>query len=336
MAVSVVIVAYNAGDKLGRCLDALEGERETLSEVIVVNNGARGPEIDAAAARELVALVEPGENLGFAGGSNAGAERARGEVLLFLNPDTVVQRGALARLADALRDETVGIVMAKLRLLDDPDRLNSAGCVIHVTGLAWSDRYGEPADALRGLVEITYANGSALAIRADLFRRLGGFTPELFTYHEDLELGWRVRMKGLRVVLDAEADVLHDYEYGRNPTKSYFMERNRLIFLLTSYSGRLLFVLAPVLVSAEAGLWVTAIAEGWFRDKAAGWSWCARNARWLRRHRRRIQASRRVPDRELARFLTPVFDPRMIDVPGAVRLANPFVRAYWSLARRVL
>jgi GT2 family glycosyltransferase len=202
--------------------------------------------------------------------------------------------------------------------------------------MAWSDGFRTPAASLDGPLEITYANGSVLAIRRALFEELGGFTEEYFIYLEDLELGWRARMRGLHVVLDPAGDVLHEYEHGRNPTKNYFMERNRLLFVGTAYSLRLLLLLAPVLAAAEAGLLVIALREGWLRHKLRGWGWCARHAPWLLRHRRRLQSERWVPDRELARYLTPIADPQMISVPSAVRGANRLAAGYWSLAQRLL
>jgi hypothetical protein len=114
------------------------------------------------------------------------------------------------------------------------------------------------------------------------------------------------------------------------------MERNRLVFVLSSYSARLLVVLAPVLVSAELAMVVLAAKEGWLRDKLAGWAWCVRHARWLLRHRAETQRLRRVPDRALASFLSPVIDPGAVEVPRAVRLANPLLAAYWGLARRAV
>jgi hypothetical protein len=143
-------------------------------------------------------------------------------------------------------------------------------------------------------------------------------------------------MRGYRVVLESTADVFHDYDYGRNPKKNYFMERNRLIFVGSAYSGRLLALLAPVLLAAELGLVVVAAREGWLRDKLAGWAWCARNAGWLARHRARLQRERKVPDRGLAAHLTPVIDPKMILVPAGIVHANRLVAAYWSVARRLL
>jgi GT2 family glycosyltransferase len=327
-------VAYDSGPALTRCIESVLAD-DARHEVIVVNNGGCGPEIEAAAAMPGAQVVAAGENVGFAAGSTMGAEHASGDFLVFLNPDTTVAPGAIAALGRALEDESVGIAMARLRLMNEPDRLNSAGCAIHFTGLAWSDGYRDPVDSLSEPREITYANGSALAIRADLFRDLGGFTPELFIYHEDLELGWRVRMRGMRIIAVPDADVLHDYDYSRNPTKNYFMERNRLIFVASAYSGRLLLLVAPALLAAEAGLSLVALREGWFRDKARGWAWLAQHARWLAEHRRRLQSERRVPDRELAKHLAGVIDPKMIDLPAIAKMANPVLDRYWSLVRRL-
>jgi GT2 family glycosyltransferase len=336
MAVSVVIVAYDSGLALTRCLDSLEAEAGEALEVVLVNNGSDASEVVEAGGRSFVQVVSPGNNVGFAGGCNLGARHASGDVLVFVNPDTVVAPGAIGALASALDDRSVGIAMARLRLLDRPELLNSGGNVLHVTGLAWAGLYGRPADELSDLPEVTYPSGAAMAMRTELFRELGGFTEELFMYQEDLELAWRARLRGLRVVLVAAADVYHDYEFGRNPTKHYLLERNRLVFLLSAYSARLLFLLGPVLVLTELAMLALAIKEGWARDKLAGWGWCLRRTGWLRRHRRQTQALRRVADRDLAPLLTPVIDPAMIPVPGVVRVVNPLLERYWRLVRRFL
>lgn len=331
---AVIIVAYRSGERLTRCVEAL-AERDNVDDLIVVDNGEGGLEIDAVRAAGAVVLT-PGENLGFAGGCNLGARQATSDVLVFLNPDTVIDEGAISALARTLEDPRIGVAMPRLRLLDEPELLNSAGCDIHISGLAWSGGYGLPASSVAELREITYANGSALAIRAELFHEVEGFTDEFFIYHEDLELCWKVRMRGLDVVMTPEADVFHDYDYARNPTKNYYMERNRLLFISSAYSLRLIAVLAPVLVIAEAGITALSWRQGWFREKVAAWRWCLGNASWVRQHRRELQTRRLVPDRALARYLTPVIDPAMIDVPAPVRAANPVLRAYWAVARRLL
>jgi GT2 family glycosyltransferase len=323
---TVIIVAFQSGDALTRCLDSLDG-----ADAIVVSNGERGPEIEAAAQR---ARVIDSENHGFGAGCNRGAELADTDVLVFLNPDTVAAPGAVAALAARLEDESIGIAQARLALLAAPGTLNSSGNVVHVSGLAWPGGYGDPVDTVSAVRDIPYASGAAFAIRTDLFRELGGFTEKLFLYQEDLELCWRARLRGLRVVVDPDANVLHDYVLERpDRRKEYYLERNRLIFVLTAFSGRLLLVLAPVLLAAELGLALLALRQGWLREKARGWAWLARNGSWLAARRRAVQSGRRVGDRDLAPYLTPVLDPRMLQLPAGVAIVNAAMSVWWRCAR---
>jgi GT2 family glycosyltransferase len=257
-------------------------------------------------------------------------------VLVFLNPDTVVAPGAVRRLAQTLEDPGIGIAMARLRLLDRPGVLNSAGTVVHLSGLAWAGRFGEPAQSIRTLEDVAAASGAALAIRRETFRALGGFTGELFMYQEDVELSWRAHLSGLRVVVDPAADVFHEYDFGRNTTKLALLERNRLIFVLSAYSMRLLLLLGPMLALGELAMLALAARRGWFRGKLGGWWWLIRHPRWLVRHRRETQRLRKVRDRELARFLTPTLDPKVAAVPRGIGFLNRLLVPYWSVVRRAL
>jgi GT2 family glycosyltransferase len=304
--------------------------------VIVVDNGGSDAEVVAAEGRERVQLLEPRENLGFAGGCNFGAAEATSDVLVFLNPDTVVGPGALRQLARTLEDPAVGIAMARLCLLDRPELLNSGGTVVHVSGLAWAARFGESAEGIRSLEDVAAASGAALAIRRDTFRALGGFTDELFMYQEDVELSWRAHLAGLRVVVDPGADIFHEYEFGRYPAKIALLERNRLIFVLTSYSLRLLLLLGPLLALMELGMLLLSARRRWFRGKLGGWWWCLRHVRWLVRHRRETKRLRRVRDRDLAHFLAPLLDPKMVPVPRGTAFLNRLLGPYWSLVRKAL
>lgn len=333
MTVSAVVVAYRTGPALTRCLDSLVDQ---VDEVLVVDNGDGGSEIEEARRRDSVRVIEPGENLGFGGANNLAAGEATGDVLAFLNPDTVVAPGAIAQLGRTLEDPKVGIAMARLRLLDDPEKLNSSGVQVHVTGIGWAGGFGEPIATVEHLQDVPAPSGTAMAMRAETFRELGGFAEELFMYLEDLELGWRARLAGYRVVLDPAADVFHEYEYERNPRKSYFLERNRLVFVLSSYSVRQLLLLSPLLLATELGMVAIAAKERWLRDKVAGWGWLAGHARLVARRRRSTQQLRRVRDRDLAVHMTSTFSPGMVPVPTLLRAANPVVGGYWKLVRKLL
>lgn len=334
--ISVVVVAYDSGGALLRCLATIDREEQGVHEVVVVNNGAWGEELEIAAASPLVRLIEPGRNLGFAGGCNLGAKHATGDVIVFLNPDTIVAPGALRQLARRLEDESIAIAMARLRLLWEPSLLNSSGTVVHISGLGWAGGYAENASTVCAPVDVVAPSGAAMAMCAGEFERLGGFRPEFFLYHEDQELGWRVRMAGKRVVIDPKADVYHDYEFDRHVRKRYFLERNRIAFLSLTFSLRTLVVLAPVLLATELGMVALAAKQGWLRDKLRGSLWCARNVRTLWRLRRQTQSIRTVPDRDLVQLLTPVLTPAAMTLPGIVRFVNPLLAWYWRHALRLI
>jgi GT2 family glycosyltransferase len=287
--------------------------------------------------RAEVSLVEAGANLGFGGGCNLGVEHVAADVVVFLNPDTVARPGAVRALTAALDDASVGVVQARLRLLDRPELLNSAGNLLHVSGIAWPGGYAEPADSLGDRREIAYASGAAFAIRTATFRELGGFTTELFLYQEDLELCWRVWQRGLRVVVEPGADVLHDYSLARpGRRKEYFLERNRLLFVMTAYSARLLALVLPVLLLVEVGTVLLAAREGWLREKAAGWRWLVRERRWVASHRARLQRERRVGDRDLAHLFTDEIRLGVRDAPPGLPALNAVIACWWRYVRVVL
>ncbi|HSS80628.1 MAG TPA: glycosyltransferase family 2 protein [Gaiellaceae bacterium] len=328
-SLSVVVVAYRSGPSLQRCLSAVCDDRPD-AEVIVVDNGGAEP------GRDQALVVEAGGNLGYAGGAALGASKASGDVLVFLNQDTVVERGALEALAGTLEDTTVGIAMARLRLLDRPELLNSGGTVVHLSGIAWAGRFEQPVEGLATREDVPAPSGAALAIRRELYDELGGFSPELFMYLEDLELGWRARLHGLNVVVEPGADVLHEYEFSRNADKLALLERNRLVFVLSAYSLRLLLLLGPVLFAVELAMLGLSTRQRWLGGKVRGYGWLLARPRWLLRHRRETQRLRRVRDRELVRFLTPILDPRMIELPRGAGAFNSAVQHYWRVVEKLL
>jgi hypothetical protein len=137
-------------------------------------------------------------------------------------------------------------------------------------------------------------------------------------------------------VVDPAADVFHEYDFGRNTTKLALLERNRLIFILSAYSVRLLLLLGPMLALGELAMLALAARRGWFRGKLGGWWWLMRHPRWLARHRRETQRLRRVRDSELARFLTPVLSPKMTPMPRGVSSVNPVAEQYWRFVQKLL
>lgn len=331
-AISVVVVAYRSGPDLLDCVrSVLDGEPR--AELVLVDNGAAGDEVTRAASLGAQ-VVGNGTNLGFAAGCNLGASAAAAPVLVFLNPDTTIEPGALTKLASVVSaDQSVGSAMAVVLLPDGST--NTSGNFIHLTGHGWSGGFGEPPPGGSEPFEVTYPSGAAMAMRSDTFRELGGFCEPYFLYHEDLELGWRIRLEGMRNVAVPDARVVHDYEYGRNATKFRHIERNRLLFLLTCLPTPLLLAVAPLVLALEAATLVLATVQGWLGDKLWGYRWILGHPGWILRRRRAVLGRRRATDAQLADELRPQLDPAMPGAPAVPAVANHAMATWWRLLRGV-
>jgi len=330
----VVILAYGAEPHLEKCIDAVLASKGVDVDVVLVDNGC--PRLEAIAElgdRREVTLVRPQTNLGFAGGCNAGAAQSRGDVLVFVNSDAIVAADAIQQLGDAVCRPEVGLATASIRLAEDPALLNSAGNPWHLSGVVWSGHFGEPAAEYEVATAVATASGAAFAIRRQVWDALGGFDNTWFAYNEDADLSIRAWQRGWSVVYVPEAVVVHHYEFSRNPRKSYLLERNRLLNVLTLYEARTLFLLAPVLVAFELGVLIVASRQGWLREKLDGYVWLFRHPGWLRSRRRAVQACRVVPDRELRQLFTSRFDPSNIEAPAGVTALNVAVDRYWRAVR---
>ncbi|MDQ4051585.1 MAG: glycosyltransferase family 2 protein [Actinomycetota bacterium] len=330
---TAVMLAWRDEPLLVESVHAVLASEDVDVDVVLVDNGCTSDAVQRLATSAGVTVVDPGDNLGFAGGCNLGARHATGEFLAFVNGDAVVRPDALAHLVSALRDD-VGLATASVRLYDEPDVINSAGNPVHFTGLSWAGGLGQPATSYAVEREVASASGAAMACRRERFASLGGFCEPMFAYCEDAELSLRSWQRGWKVVYVPEAVALHRYEFSRNPQKFYLLERNRLLLVLTLFGpGLLLGALLPLLALELATLGL-ALRDGWARQKVAGWWWLLRHAGLVRSRRRQVRSERLVSDHELARVLTGDLD---VDVPGLTvpALARRASRGYWSIARRL-
>ena len=335
-AVTVVIVAFGAEPWLERAVDAALGSTGVDVDVVVVDNGCTDGGVDRIRNRTGVEVVCPARNLGFAGGCNLGVDHARGSTIAFLNGDALIEPTALAALAAVSARPDVGIATASVRLADAPDTLNSAGNDVHFTGFSWSGCFGEPASAHAHERDAFAASGALMAVRRDVWDALGGFDDNYFAYYEDADLSLRCWQRGLTVRYVPDAVVRHRYEFSRHPSKLFLAERNRLLLVFTCFGGRLLALVAPVLVAVELAMVATAVSQGWGREKVDGWTWLWRNRRAIAARRREVQAARVVGDRALALRFAERLDPGNAPPPAWAKPLDGVLRAYWLVARRFL
>jgi N-acetylglucosaminyl-diphospho-decaprenol L-rhamnosyltransferase len=334
---SVLIVAWESRDDLEKTLPALLPELGEGDELIVVENKAGDGSVEVT--RELAPqarIVQAGRNTGFAGGVNAGAEVARGDLLVMLNPDAVPQLGWGEAIRRPWREERGWAAWQALVADGTGETINSAGNPIHFTGIVWAGGHGKPLAEAPPPSEVPALSGACLAIPLARWREVGGFPAEFFMYHEDVDLSVRLRMAGGTVGIEPAAVVAHDYDFSASADKWRWLERNRLAFLVRTYPAPLLALLAPVLVATELALLAVSAAGGWGAQKLRAnrevIGWLPR----LLRERRAVQSQRTVSPAEFASWLTPDLDSDLISPLARSGPARLLLRGYWRLVRALL
>lgn len=210
------MVAYASASTLRACLGSLPVDQ--LHGVVVVDNASPDDSADVAASVPGVRIVRLAENRGFGGGCNAGAAAlATAELVLFLNPDAVIEPDQLVLLVDHLdRSPRAAVVAPRLYRQGEP--LTSAG---RDAGLATELRTVVPTALSRLLPErrlpadhdrsgpVHYVEGACFVVRREALMRVGGFDEDFFLFFEELDLATRLRRRSWTVDLVAHAKAEH-------------------------------------------------------------------------------------------------------------------------------
>ncbi|MEE4638341.1 MAG: glycosyltransferase [Wenzhouxiangella sp.] len=210
--VSIVIPVYNKVAYTAACLQSLRAEAgDTPFEVIVVDDCSSDETAEFLDRCSGVQVVRNAQNSGFIASCNAGAARARGRYLVFLNNDTTVTPGWLEALLQTFEDfADAGIVGARLAYPNG--RLQEAGGIIFADASGWN--YGRNEDPALPQYNFTseadYVSGACLAIPRELFNELGGFDSHYApAYYEDTDLCFRVRQHGRKVYCQPACTIIH-------------------------------------------------------------------------------------------------------------------------------
>ena len=211
---SVVIVAADSGEDLGVCVECALASTVPI-EVVVSDNESRDGSIDALATRwrdePRLRILRNGSNLGFGAGCNRGAAQARGDVLLFLNPDCRIEPDTIARLR-ALMLPDIGVVGAAIIATDGMPEPASRRCdpYLRRAAMGMLGRGGvNMAEDAMDVQPVDIVSGAAMLLPRAAFEAVDGFDEGYFLHCEDIDLCRRVRDAGLRVVCANAVRILH-------------------------------------------------------------------------------------------------------------------------------
>jgi len=278
---AAVVVNHDAGDLLTDCVTSLLADRSAGGppEVVVVDNDSTDGSPDALALTlPDVPVIRPRANLGYARAANLGIAATRAPVVAVLNPDTCLDPGsAAAVLARFAADRTVAACGPRVRNPDGSTYPSArriptvADAVGHgILGLfrpgnPFTRRYRELDADPAAPRDVDWISGAAVFLRRAALDDVGGWNERYFMYVEDVELCWRLRRGGWRVVYEPEAGVVHvqGVSTDRRPYRM-IVEHHRSLFrfaaqrwrgprrVLLPPAGAYLAVRAVVAVAARA------------------------------------------------------------------------------------
>jgi len=347
--ISVVVVNWEGERYLAECLDAVRSLRGVVDEVLVVDNASKDGSVALVRERFPEArVVAMPSNEGPCPARNVGMRAAKNRWVLALDNDAVLRADTLEKLAvAAASDRRIAIAQPRSVFAAEPTRVHYDGGAFHYVGLiALRNFYAPLAQALRtGTIDVDCAVAVALLVDRDRVLELGGYDETMFILFEDLDLSYRLRACGARIVSVEDALVLHKggtpgisfREGPRYPgSRVFFHSRNRWTFLAKCYSKRTIFVALPGLAIYEFVWFTFALAGGhagdWWKGKRAFLALGERR----RADRARFVAVRSVPDRDLLVGGPLTITPALKS--GGMRsildtTLSALLRAWWVLAR---
>lgn len=245
MSIAVITVTFNSSDEIDQLLDSLPAGADGLKlTTIVVDNSSTDDTVAKVEARGDALVVPSGGNLGYAAGINVARRHLPRDVdaIAILNPDLVVDPGALRLLVEPFADRKVGVTVPHIRNADktpfhslrrEPGLLSTLGEAAFGAKLArrpavLGDTLRRPADYERER-DVDWASGAALVISRECNLAVGEWREDFFLYAEETDFARRVRQQGFVMRYLPQARVMHiGGASGSSPKLDALMEVNKL------------------------------------------------------------------------------------------------------------
>jgi len=302
--ISIVILNYNAEKFLDECISSIYKTEKVNFEIILVDNASTDKSYREYTQKfPEIKLIENEKNLGYCEGNNVGIRASKGEFVVVLNPDTVVNPPWLHELIDAYQANGEGIYQPKILATTNHDMLLSSGQFIQLFGFGYSRGKGEKhVQENDGVEKIGYASGTCLFTSKKILEKLDNFDPFLFAYHDDLDLCWRAAMLGINSFYVPTSVIFHPiegYSFKWSKFKFYLMERNRQYCLLTHFAKSSYLKMLPSLILVDFAVSLFYLKKGMFITKIKTSLNIIKNLLRISKRYKKIQSTRTLSDREI-------------------------------------
>ena len=313
---SVIIVNYNGGEWLARCVASVAAQSEADFEAFIIDNGSTDNSLDTLGPLDpRFSLIRAGENLGFAAANNLAARKACGNWLALLNPDAFAREDWLEKLLAETQTEKetqrLGVTMVgSLQYMAlEPGVLDGAGDYYHASGLAWRAGFGHPASSAPQQSHDAFGPcGAGALYHRETFLRLGGYDERFFCYHEDVDMAYRMRLAGGHCIQSAHAIIDH-ISSGISGRASdfavYHGTRNRIWTFMKNTPFALLVILLPAHIALNMFvLFWAGLRSGRFKPTGRGIKDGLKGLPAILRSRREVMSHKVLSMNDVIRMLS--------------------------------
>lgn len=300
--ISIVITNFNGGNLLLDCLESVFNTKYANFEVILVDNGSDDQSQKLAEKKfSEIVLVENNENMG-AVGRNSGIKVAKGDIIVLLDNDTKVESEWLDEFLKSYNRFGYGMYQAKLLLMDEPDKINSAGCMINIFGFSYAKGAGETDNGqYDDDYEINFPATACAFLPKKIFEEIGYFDEKFFAYLDDTDFGWRAMKQKIPSYFVPSARVFHKWSNTTkwSPLKYYLLERNRLICINTLFSKKSLAKLKPFLKIVDYGITKLYERNGMVEEKRKADEFIKNNKQYLEEKYQKVLEHTLISDKDV-------------------------------------
>ena len=269
--ISIVVLNYNAGDLLINCVESLKKSSYHNFEILIVDNiSSDNSQTKCKEKFPDIKLIQNEKNLGYCGGNNVGINHAKGDYIVILNPDTIVDSDWLKELIFAYEEFGEGLYQPKILSVNEDNILQSTGNMFHIFGFGYArDKGNKNSEGTQEIERIGYASGTCLFTSRKVLDQVGLLDEFLFLYHDDLDLGWRAAHLGISSFYVPKSKIFHveSYSLKWSSKKFYWLERNRKYCLLTHYSKNTYKKMRFTLLVIDFFVWCFYLSRGFLNAK---------------------------------------------------------------------
>jgi len=319
--VSIIIINFNGKHHLESCLESLLKINYNNTEIIIVDNNSTDDSVNFISKNfPNVILIKLNENKGFAEPNNIASKVATGDLLLFLNNDTIVTPSFISEMIKPIQqDSDIGICQSLL--LKPDESIDSSGDFIDTLGVVYNSK-----TQISEIREISSARGASMMIKKNLFEQLEGFDKKFYFSFEDVDLSWRCWIAGYKVLIIPKSIVYHlggqTYQKVKN-SMAFHGFKNQLSMKITNFESSLVLknMLKFFIIygSRELKIWFdykiygkTKLSSTKYENNIApnpsfkiifnSILWVVNNQKYLIQKQRKVNSTRKISSKQLEKM----------------------------------